>query len=92
MQNRGILVEKKDGVDPWTHEPKAGDYVTDLKLTDVGKTRALQPDEVLIKVKVKKVSRFNPASPGRSILSRSKARRIKIEYKSAKQSFASKNG
>jgi hypothetical protein len=53
MLNKGILVEKKKGLDPWTHQPKLGDYVTNLKLTDIGKTRTLETDEVLIKVKVR---------------------------------------
>ena len=53
MLNKGILVEKKEGLDPWTHQPKKGDYVTNLKLADIGKTRTLEADEVLIKVKVR---------------------------------------
>ena len=52
MQNRGIFVENREGKDPWTDKGVPGDWITELKIGDLGPTRALEEDEVLIKVKV----------------------------------------
>lgn len=53
MQNRGIFVEKREGKDPWTDKGVPGDWITELKIGDLGATRSLEEDEVLIKVKVR---------------------------------------
>ncbi|CAG5082165.1 Oidioi.mRNA.OKI2018_I69.PAR.g10048.t1.cds, partial [Oikopleura dioica] len=51
MQNRGIFVENREGKDPWTDKGVPGDWITELKIGDLGATRSLEEDEVLIKVK-----------------------------------------